>query len=310
MLRLLSLLQARPNWTGPELAGRLEVTDRTLRRDITRLRDLGYPVEAFSGPAGGYRLAAGGALPPLLLEDDEAVVVAMGLRTAAAGALPGFEDAAVAALAKIEQVLPLRLRERIGDLDSSIVSLTRAQPRASQIDADDLVALARACRLPERLRFAYIDSEGRASERHVEPFQLVHAARRWYLVAFDRDREAWRTFRVDRIDQIQPTGMRFTHRDPPDAAGLVAEGLAVSVYRWQARVLLRVKPEVARSFISPATGVIEPTRGGTLLRIGADDLDWIARMLAGYPCPFKVLDPPELRAAVADLAKELASYSS
>jgi predicted DNA-binding transcriptional regulator YafY len=310
MLRLLSLLQARPNWTGPELAGRLEVTDRTLRRDITRLRDLGYPVEAFSGPAGGYRLAAGGALPPLLLEDDEAVVVAMGLRTAAAGALPGFEDAAVAALAKIEQVLPLRLRERIGDLDSSIVSLTRAQPRASQIDADDLVALARACRLPERLRFAYIDSEGRASERHVEPFQLVHAARRWYLVAFDRDREAWRTFRVDRIDQIQPTGMRFTHRDPPDAAGLVAEGLAVSVYRWQARVLLRVKPEVARSFISPATGVIGPTRGGTLLRIGADDLDWIARMLAGYPCPFKVLDPPELRAAVADLAKELASYSS
>jgi predicted DNA-binding transcriptional regulator YafY len=309
MLRLLSLLQARSNWTGPELADRLGVTDRTLRRDITRLRDLGYPVEAYSGPAGGYRMTAGGALPPLLLDDDEAVVVAMGLRTAAAGALPGFEDAAVAALAKIEQVLPLRLRERIGDLDSSIVSLSRVPDRPNQIDADSLVALARACRLPERLRFGYVDSEGRSSERHVEPYQLVHAARRWYLVAFDRDRDDWRTFRVDRIGHVQPTGLRFTPRDAPDAARLVSEGLAVSVYKWQARVLLKVKPEVARSFISPATGVMEPTRGGTLLRIGADDLDWIARLLAGFPCAFKVLDPPELRDAVAALAERLASYA-
>lgn len=310
MLRLLSLLQARPNWTGPELAERLEVTDRTLRRDITRLRDLGYPVEAYSGPAGGYRLTAGGALPPLLLDDEEAVVVAMGLRTAAAGSLPGFEDAAVAALAKIEQVLPLRLRERIGDLDSTIVSLGRMPDRPNQIDADSLVMMARACRLPERLRFGYVDSEGRSTERHVEPFQLVHAARRWYLVAFDRDREDWRTFRVDRVSQIQLTGMRFSHRDPPDAARLVSEGLAVSVYKWQARVLLKVKPEAARRLISPSTGVLEPARGGTLLRIGADDLEWIARLLAGLPCSFKVLDPPELREAVKELASELAGYVS
>ena len=307
MLKLLSLLQARPSWTGPELANRLEVTDRTLRRDIARLRDLGYPVEAYTGPAGGYMLAPGGALPPLLLDDDEAVVVALGLRRAASGGLPGFEDSAIAALAKIEQVLPVRLRERISDLRGSTVALRPSGAPGEALDPELLVTIARGCRVPERMRFGYVDFKGNATDRHVEPYQLVYAARRWYLVARDRDREAWRTFRVDRISKPVLTGMRFTHQSPPDAAAQVSEGLAVSVYKWQARVLLRVKPAEAAQIISPTLGVIEPTRGGTLLRIGADELDWIARYLAGLPCRFRILEPDELKDALRQLLARLSA---
>jgi len=298
MLRLLSLLQARPSWTGPQLARRLEVTDRTLRRDINRLRDLGYPVEAYSGPAGGYMLAPGGAIPPLLFDDDEAVVVALGLRTAANGGLPGFEDAAIAALAKIEQVLPVRLRERINDLHGSTVALRPSGEPTEALDPELLVTIARGCRVPERMRFGYVDSRGNVTKRHVEPHQLVYAARRWYLVARDRDRDAWRTFRVDRISNPTLTGMRFTHVSPPDAAAQVSEGLSVAAYMWQARVLLKVKPAEAKRFVSPTLGVVEPARGGTLLRIGADELDWIARYLAGLPCRFRILEPVELKAAL------------
>jgi predicted DNA-binding transcriptional regulator YafY len=305
MLRLLSLLQARPRWTGPELARRLEVTDRTLRRDINRLRDLGYPVEAYSGPAGGYMLAPGGAIPPLLLDDDEAVVVALGLRTAASGGLPGFEDAAIAALAKIEQVLPVRLRERINDVHGATVALRPSGEPTEALDPKLLVTIARGCRVPERMRFGYVDFKGNVTERHVEPYQLVHAARRWYLVARDRDRDAWRTFRVDRISNPTLTGMRFTHMSPPDAAAQVSEGLSVAVYTWQARVLLRVKPAEAKLLVSPTLGVIEPARGGTLLRIGADELDWIARYLAGLPCRFRILEPVELKAALRTVIAHL-----
>ena len=306
MLRLLSLLQARPNWTGGELATRLGVTDRTLRRDMARLRDLGYPVEAVSGPAGGYQLAPGGAIPPLLFEDDEAVVVALGLAAAAAGGLPGFEDAALGALAKIDQVLPLRLRNQIADVQQSTVQLgARPAMSADHQDPQILVTIAQASRRRERLRFEYVDGEGRATERHVEPLQLVHASRRWYLVARDRDRDAWRTFRVDRIRRPVNTGMRFVHTDPPDPAAQVAEGLAVAVYRWQARVLLLVQLEEAARMVSPTTGILEKARRGTLLRIGAEELDWIARYLAGLPCRFRVLDPPELADAVLALAERL-----
>ena len=158
MLRLLSLLQARPNWTGSELSERLGVTDRTLRRDVNRLRSLGYPVEALSGPAGGYQLAPGGALPPLLLDDDEAVVVALGLRSAAAGGLPGFEDSAIAALAKIEQVLPLKLRDRISDIHGSTVQIGRSSMPGAPLDPEVLVRIAQGCRRLERMRFSYTDS--------------------------------------------------------------------------------------------------------------------------------------------------------
>jgi predicted DNA-binding transcriptional regulator YafY len=305
MLKLLSLLQARPNWTGPELSTRLGVTDRTLRRDITRLRDLGYPVEALSGPAGGYQLAPGGALPPLLFDDGEAVTVALALRGAAAGNLPGFEDAAVAALAKIEQVLPKRLAEQIGSLQSSIVGLVNRGDPAAAVEPGSLVNLAQACRRQERLRFGYVDGDGNTTERHVEPYQLVHTSRRWYLVARDRDRGAWRTFRVDRINQPSSTGLRFVLEDPPDAAALVAEGMAVSVYKVKARILLKIPFEQARRMVSPTVGVIERQRGGTLLRIGADDPRWIASYLTGLDCAFRILDPPELKQALADLGASM-----
>ncbi|HKX76511.1 MAG TPA: YafY family protein [Acidimicrobiia bacterium] len=309
MLRLLSLLQARPNWTGPELADRLGVTSRTLRRDVVRLRNLGYPVEALSGPAGGYQLTPGGALPPLLLDDEEAIAVALGLRFAARGGLPGLEDPALAALAKIEQVLPARLRSRAEAIEASTVRVATPEPSGTRIEPDVLVQAAQACRREERMRFTYVDASGQVSERHVEPYQLVFAARRWYLVARDRDREAWRTFRMDRIRQPVLTGMRFQRDDPPDAAALVAEGLAVSTYRWQARVLLRVPPAEAARIVSPYVGVLTPFRGGTLLRIGADDLPWIARYLAGLPCRFRVLDPKELQEVIAQHAHRLLEES-
>ena len=311
MLKLLSLLQARPNWTGPELAERLEVTDRTLRRDMTRLRELGYPVEAFSGPAGGYHLAPGGSLPPLLFENDEAVAVALGLRSAASGGLPGFEDAAVSALSKITQVLPLKLASQVDNLDRATVGLAWRSETGAAVDPSALTVLAQACRIPERVRFRYTDSEGRASERHVEPFQLVRTSRRWYLVALDRDREAWRTFRVDRIQKPVRTGMRFIHRETPDAAALVAEGVAVSAHTLQARVLLRIPLPKAKDMIHPTIGIVSRAEGGgTLLRIGADDAGWVARYLANLPCDFEVLEPEEIVAAVRELGRKLLDRST
>ena len=309
MLKLLSLLQARPNWTGPELSSRLAVTDRTLRRDVTRLRDLGYPVEALSGPAGGYQLAPGGALPPLLFDDGEAVTVALALRSAAAGGLPGFEDAAVAALAKIEQVLPRRLAERLASLQSNVVGLSHRGDPGIALEPETLVSLAQACRRQERLRFRYTDGEGHTTERHVEPYQLVHTSRRWYLVARDRDREAWRTFRVDRIDRPESTGLRFVLDNPPDPRAFVAEGVAVSAYSIKAQVLLKVPLEHAQRMVSPTIGVLERRRGGTLLRIGADDIRWVAGYLAGLDCAFRILDPPELKEAVAALGARLIKNS-
>lgn len=310
MLRLLSLLQARPNWTGGELASRLAVTTRTLRRDITRLRQLGYPVEAIAGPTGGYQLAPGGALPPLLLDDDEAVAVALSLRQAAAGGLPGFEDAAVSSLAKISQVLPRRLAEKANSVHDSTIGLVAQRGSGDSVTPENLVILATACRGQERVRFDYLDASGRATERHVEPHQLVHAARRWYLVARDRDRDAWRTFRVDRISKPASTGLRFVPDNPPDAAAFVAEGLAVAVYPVQARVLLHLSYAEARRTVSPTVGVIERQRGGALLRIGADDADWIAGYLASLGCGFRVIDPPELKEALARLGAALIRSSA
>jgi predicted DNA-binding transcriptional regulator YafY len=272
---------------------------------MARLREQGYPVEAESGPHGGYRLVAGGALPPLLLNDDEVIAVALSLRAAAGGTLPGMEDSAVAALAKIEQVLPGKLRRRVESLESATVRLGSRAGTSDPMDLSALVTVAHACRGPERLRFTYTDGSGVTTERHVEPYQLVHAGRRWYLVARDRDRDAWRSFRVDRMRAATPTGMRVTHHDPPDAAAFVAEGLAVGAYRYQARVLLRIPINQASAMIHPAVGVLERVENETLLRIGADDLDWIARYLASLNCRFTILDPPELGNAVAEFAERL-----
>ena len=296
LLELLSLLQSRPHWNATELAERLSITPRTVRRDVARLRDLGYPVDAGAGRAGGYELGAGGRLPPLLLSDDEAVAVAVGLRAAASGGVAGYDDAAVAALAKLEQVLPARLRERVLAVHGSTV-LVRT-PSETVVDPDVLMTLAQGCRRSERLTFKYRDGSGRASERRVEPYGLVNADRRWYLVAFDLDRDDWRNFRLDRVRAPKLTGHRFTRAEEPDTAAMVLEGITVAAYAFRAEVLLRADLRTAAAEVPVTVGSLKPVRGGTLLRLGADDLDWIARFLSGLPFAFEVRDPPELRAAV------------
>lgn len=309
LLALLSLLQSRPRWTAEELAERLDVTERTVRRDVTRLRDLGYPVDAETGPAGGYQLGAGGALPPLLLADDEAVAVAIGLRLAATAGLDGREDAAVAALAKLEQVLPARLREQVAALHGSTVLLGR--PPEARTDPDRLLLLAQTCRRQEVLHFAYRDSGGTDTERRVEPFRLVHAERRWYLVAFDRDRDDWRTFRVDRMGGAWTAGHRFVRHEEPDAAKLVADGMAIGAYGHVATVVLEASLALAAEEVARTVGVLEAIDDErTLLRIAANDLDWIARFLAGLPCPFVVVDPPELRGALRRVARRVRTMAA
>jgi predicted DNA-binding transcriptional regulator YafY len=214
LLRLLSLLQARSDWTGPELARRLEVSGRTVRNDIERLRELGYPVDATPGPAGGYRLGAGATLPPLVLDDEEAVAVAVGLRSAAGGTVGGIEETSVRALAKLEHVLPARLRHRVTTLAQAVVPVPGTGPTVA---AEVLTAVAAAARDHLRLRFDYADHSGTTSRRDTEPHRLVHTGRRWYLVAWDVDRGDWRTFRADRITpRIPPApGSRpANHRTP------------------------------------------------------------------------------------------------
>jgi predicted DNA-binding transcriptional regulator YafY len=305
LLRLLVLLSARASWTAPELAERLEITERTVRRDMTRLRSLGYPVTGSSGPYGGYALGAGGHLPPLVLDDDEAVAVAIGLRGAAAGAGEGVESAALSALTKLDRVLPAKLREQVAALRSVTVGLGRADLPAFDVDA--LVTTALACSRPERLRFTYTDANDNVTDRLGEPYRLVFTQRSWYLVAFDTGRDDWRTFRVDRMSEIRLTGARFVHRDAPDAAAMVAAGMAVYAHSLQARILLHLPIDDARHAVSRTIGVLEPGSdpATTIARIGGD-ADWIARYVVGLECRFEVLEPDEVRAEVRKLAERIA----
>lgn len=307
LLRLLSILQVRPDWTGAELAERLGITTRTLRRDVQRLRDLGYPVHASPGVAGGYRLGAGTALPPLLLDDDEAVAVAVSLRTAASQAVTGFEETALRALAKLEQVLPARLRERTAAVAQATVALPSLAPT---VDLTSLTTIAGACTGRRRLTFGYTDHAGAQSNRRAEPHRLVHTGRRWYLVARDVDRDDWRTFRVDRISAPRADGGRFVPRDPPDAASFVATAITTAPYRFRARVLVRAPaPDIAER-MPPTVGMLEVIDDTTcLLTAGADVLDAIAFQLAMLGAEFTVLEPPELIDHVRTLAGRLSRAS-
>src|SRR6266513_1699181 len=224
LLELLSLLQGRRDWPGNELADRLGVSGRTIRRDVERLRNLGYPVDSLTGPAGGYRLRAGAAMPPLLLDDEEAIAIAVGLRTAARASVTGIEETAVRALVKLEQVLPTHLRRRVRALGSASISPPVGGPT---VDPQHLTVIATACRDSERLRFAYRSRDGTDSRREVEPHSLVNHGRRWYLVAWDRRRDDWRTFRIDRLAKPASTGVRFTPRRLPakDAASYVERSI-------------------------------------------------------------------------------------
>jgi predicted DNA-binding transcriptional regulator YafY len=302
------LFSTRPRWTAPELVERLEVTDRTLRRDIERLRALGYPIASTTGPYGGYELGAGGRMPPLVLDDDEAVAVALALAEMSRRSALPLEDAALGALAKLEQVLPPLLRERVAALGSvtegvAMLDTFQRQP----VDVAVLVALALACRRHERVRFTYTDAADRVASRWAEPHRLVALRQRWYLVAFDLDRRGWRSFRVDRASEVINTAARFVHEDPPDAARFVAEGVAIGAYDTQARVRLQVPPGEAGAYVPAAVGVIEASEPGattTVVRIGGD-LDWIARFLAGRECGVEVLEPPALKAELRALGRRL-----
>ncbi|MEU6810728.1 YafY family protein [Streptomyces sp. NPDC046831] len=300
LLRLLSLLQAHREWSGSELAARLGVTARTVRRDVDRLRELGYPVNASPGTGGGYQLGAGAELPPLLLDDDEAVAVAVGLRTAAGQGIEGIGETSVRALAKLEQVLPGRLRRRVGALNAFTVPMLRG-PQPSTVDPAVLTELAHLCRDAERLRLEYRSHDGTVTRRTVEPHRLVCTERRWYLVAWDLDRDDWRTFRVDRITPTPPHGPRFTPRTPPadDLAAYVSKGVSTHAYATHAVVRLLVPLAEAAERVSPSAGTLEADGpGACVLRTGAATLDVMVVHVMMTGLPFEVLEPAELTEAI------------
>jgi len=307
VLRLLTLLQRRPVWTGPELAAELGVTDRTVRRDAERLRALGYPVNATQGVGGGYQLGAGQALPPLLLDDEEAIATAVSLRLAAGGTVAGASEAALRTLAKLDQVMPPRLRAEVRALQDATATLTGG---GVAVDGEVLMTLARSCRDAVRVRFAYADRDGEATSRTVEPVQLVATGRRWYLMAWDVDRDDWRTFRLDRMTATVATTWRFRPREHPDPAAYVQGSVVAAPYRHAARVRVHAPPDRVREQVSPGVGSVEDDADGwSLLVVGGDDLDWLTAHLARLPFDLEILEPPELREAARRMAVRLAALA-
>ncbi|MFE9749764.1 helix-turn-helix transcriptional regulator [Saccharothrix saharensis] len=305
LLKLLSLLQVRRDWTGADLAHRLGVDVRTVRRDVDKLRTLGYPVNAAPGVSGGYQLGAGAELPPLLLDDDEAVAVAVGLRTAAGGGVAGIEETSVRALAKLEQVLPSRLRRRVNALQAHTVALpTRG---GIQVDAGTLTGIAIACRDHQRLRFPYAGRDG-ATKRHVEPLGLAHTGRRWYLVAWDVDKDDWRTFRVDRIEEEPTPGARFTPREPPaqDLASYVSRQLSVAPYQYQARLIMHAPYDVVAARTSSSALHLERIDDErTRLTVGTPSLEEVGSWISMIGVDFEVEGPEELRGHLRATAERL-----
>ncbi|NUR06382.1 MAG: YafY family transcriptional regulator [Nocardioidaceae bacterium] len=295
MLQLLSLLQTHRYWPGGELARRLEVSERTLRRDVDRLRELGYPVHAVRGVAGGYQLQAGAAMPPLLLDDEEAVAIVVGLRAAAGGMVEGIDDTSVRALSKIVQVMPPRLRRRVDALRSYTVPAVFGSGGPT-LDAGLLATLAQACRDDERLRFGYRTREGDEAERTVEPHTMVTVGRRWYLVAWDLTRHDWRSFRVDRMTDATATGVRFRPRELPggDAAEYVKSGLRSAPQRHHVSVLVHADAESVRGRVGRWGEVTDTGDGSCRLTMEADDLGWPMFALMGIGAEFDVEEPAEL----------------
>ena len=303
VLQLLALLQSRPVWSGAELADRLGVTTRSIRRDVERLRELGYPVGSAHGAGGGYQLGAGRALPPLLLADEEAVAVAVSLRLAAGGTVAGASEAAVRTLAKLDQVMPPRLRGEVRAIQDAVATLTGSHV---QVDGDLLLRVARACRDTVRLRFGYTSHDGTRSQRLVEPVRLVATSHRWYLVAFDLDRDDWRTFRLDRVEELEVTTWRFTPREHPDPVELVQRSVSTSPYRYVARVRVHATVAEVAERVSPSTARLEPDGpDGCVLTSGADELSWLTGMLLGLGHELEVLEPAELRACFRQTAARL-----
>lgn len=307
LLGLLASLQARRFWTGSELSERLEVTERTVRRDIERLRSLGYPVESAPGVAGGYQLGAGAVLPPLLLDDDEALAMSIALGTAASGTVSGVEEPALRALGKLERVLPAHLQRKMSALRASIVPLG---PPGPVVDSRLLSLLAGACRDRQCVRFAYADGQARESQRSVEPQGLVHTGSRWYLVAWDRDKQDWRTFRVDRIAaSTAALGERFAPRSPPEGGDLrayVGQAVASAPYAVQASVVLHAPLEELARRIPPMAGQLERVDDGRcLLRTGAHSPAALAGWMGMIGVEFEVREPAELVVQLRELEERV-----
>jgi predicted DNA-binding transcriptional regulator YafY len=305
LLRVLTLLQSRRFWSGADLAERLEITERTVRRDIDRLRTLGYPVHATSGVAGGYSLGAGTTLPPLLLEDDEALAVAFGLRSTTAATVTGMAEASLRALTKLEQILPTRIKRRVKAVHQSVATLPLP---GSPVDSEVLADLAMACREGEVLRFGYEDLSSRATRRLVEPHGLVHIGARWYLVAWDRSREDWRTFRVDRVRPSVVRAGHFTPRPLPakDLADYVSRSIAADMYPHRARFIVHAPAKRVAERVSRLAARIEPLDDARcLVEAGGPGLEFLPLYVANIGFDFEVLEPPELVEKIADLVARL-----
>ena len=312
-LQLLSLLQTHKFWAGRELTERLGVSARTLRRDVDRLRDLGYPVDATPGSSGGYRLAAGAHLPPLLLDDDEAVAIAVGLRTAASASIDGMEDTALRASAKLEQVLPDRLRRRVHAVHSNVASIQWSG--GPTVDPDALAVLAVACRDHEQVRFDYRRRDGEEASRLVEPHQLVSSGRRWYVVAWDVRRDDWRTFRLDRLDRPRLGGVRFAPRELPggDAAAFVAESIRSMPPSASAVLDVHGPADAIRALVPWADADVEELSGGrSRVRIGSGSDDSLLSIVALLATAFavEVLEPATLAARVEVVTAHLRGGAS
>ena len=310
MLQLLSLLQTHRYWSGGELAARLEVSERTVRRDVDRLRELGYPVDAVRGTAGGYQLQAGAALPPLLLDDDEAVAIAVGLRSAAGGMVEGIAETSVRALGKLVQVMPPRLRRRVDALQDATVPVGNAF--GPSVDASVLTTLAMACRDDERVRFNYTPRAGETMQRHVEPQKLVSLGSRWYLVAYDLTRHDWRSFRVDRLSAPRATGVKFRQRDLPaphtgDPASFVRAGIRSVPQKHEVAVLVHTSASSVAQVVR-GWGRVEPVgHDACRLTMSVDDLGWPVMVLAAVGAPFEVESPPALADEVRRVAAQFAA---
>ncbi len=309
-LRLLSLLQSRRVWTGPELVRRLDVSERTLRRDIDRLRELGYEVSSISGPSGGYQLQGGADIPPLLLDDDEATAIAVGLLTAAGGTIEGLEETSLRALTKLEQVLPPRVRRRVATIHEAVVPLARSWVT---VDSEVLTTVAQACRDKERLRFEYRTRDGEESERLVEPHQLVSIHHRWYLLAYDRDRDDWRTFRLDRVRSPWATRIGFEPRPIPggSAAEYVERSLRSMPMRYQVVATVDAPISAVETRFRRGEAVVEEVdESHSLVRLQGDALEWLAFMFIWLDLDFTIHEPPELIEYIEALTERLVASLS
>lgn len=311
-LRLLSLLQTRRYWPGAELAGRLQVSPRTLRRDVDRLRELGYPVQAARGVDGGYQLAAGAALPPLVVDDEEAVALAVGLQAAAQGAAGGMAEPSVRALAKVVQVMPARLRRRVEALSAMTVPASWGSPAQARMDPGVLTTLALACRDSERLRFSYTAAGGQHTTRHVEPHRLVLLGRRWYLVCYDLTRQSWRTFRLDRLSEPRGTGARFRPRELPagDAAAFVRASIGSVLASYDIEVIIGAPATTVRERIGRWSTVEDLGAARCRVRMTTDSLDWPTMALGAVGADFQVISPPELLDRVRDWGRRFSQAAA